>query len=449
MKNHIKSILLKALVIALILSVGGIIGTVVHKQSLFPENETTAELVTLVPEDVEESSLQETLPESTTAAPVTTAADTTTVPGYIKHAVIDFSNISIIDLMPLSLASGSWDAKHCQGIAVDREKRYIYYSYTTAFVKCDFEGNVVGTIKNIKGHLGDICLNKQDGKVYASYNPPGKKALYTAIIDVDGLNKVGLDAVSCGLIRTVHLKDVFSDYSATVTVGAGQKKARYGVSGTDGICFGPSFKTGGGNYLTVACGIAPEPDRTDNDYQILLQYDVTLWWSLYSRPLSYTSYHKIGPACNGKYFIYTGNTNYGVQTLSYFSDFNVWLLNCYATTKSSYNKYTLFVVDGDVPPKQGTLIGQTTTDNQQLLTLYADGDYDAAHGIYGWYSEKGNLGMDYMGDGLFYIIHPYSTWYGTETAVAYLYVWDPSQKSPFTIAAGISSDYVISKKITS
>jgi hypothetical protein len=47
---------------------------------------------------------------------------------------------------------------------------------------------------------------------------------------------------------------------------------------------------------------------------------------------------------------------------------------------------------------------------------------------------------------LFYIIHPFRTWYGTQTAVAYLYVWDSSQSSPFTLAAGIDDDYKITKK---
>lgn len=446
MKNRIKKGLIDALVIILILSVGVTIGSVVQSRNFFSEEPTVAEIVTYVPPTSEETTAEETTTEeATTSAPVT---QETTKAEYYEEPVIDFSEISIIDLVPLSLASGSWDVRHCQGIAVDEENRYIYYSYTTTFVKCDFEGNVVGTIKNIKGHLGDICYNKKDGRVYASYNPPGKKALYNAIIDVANLNQVGLDAVSCGLIRTVHLKDVWEYFAATVTVGEKNYSRKYGVSGTDGVCFGPSFETGNGYYLTVACGITPQPARADNDYQILLQYDVTLWWNLYSQPLSYSTYHQIGPACKGKYFLYTGNTNYGVQTMSYFDELNVWLLNAYATTKSEYNKYTLFVVDGDIAPVSGELKGQPATDTQLLLTLYADGDYDSTHGIYGWYSEKGNLGMDYIGDGLFYIIHPYSTWYETQTAVAYLYVWDPDKTSPFTIAAGISSDYTISKKKT-
>ncbi len=379
----------------------------------------------------------------------TTTQVQTTVP-VTEEPVIDFENISVIDILPLSLASGSWDVKHCQGIAIDKRNQIIYYSYTNTFVKCDFEGNVLGTIKGIKGHLGDICYNEADGKVYGSFNPPGKKALYVAIIDVDGLDEIDLSAAKCGLIRTVHLREVYNDFSATVSLENGDFKRRYGVAGTDGICFGPSFETGEGNYLTIACGITPQPSRPDNDYQVILQYDVSTWWKIYSQPLSYKEYHQSGPYdYEGKYFLYTGNTNYGVQTMTYFDELNVWLLNAYVTGKQEFNKYSMFVIDGDIKPYKTELLGQPQKDEQYVLTLYCDGDYDAKHNIYGWYAENGDLGMEYMGNGLFYIIHPYETWYETQTAVAYLYAWDPSKDFPFTLAAGIGNDYTISKKKTS
>lgn len=392
---------------------------------------------------------------TTTAATTeeTTTADTTATTKKKKPVattavpVIEFQDFSIIDYMPLSLASGSWDIKHCQGIAIDSQNGFIYYSYTNVFVKCDLEGNVVGAIENIEGHLGDICYNESDGMVYASLNPPGKTALYVAIINVAKLNKSGLDAEKCKLIRTVHLPQVWSDFTAKVEIGEKTYSRRYGVSGTDAMCFGPSFKTGKGNYLTVSCGTTPQNERNDNDYQILLQYDVRNWWKEYSQPLDFSEPHHVGPEKhNGKYFVYTGTTNYGVQTMTYFHELNLWLMNVYPTTKDSFQKYTLFIIDGDVAPKKQALKGQPKKDEQWILTLYQDGNYDKNTGIYGWYAFNGARGMDYVGNGLFYIIHPYKTWYGKQTAVAYLYVWDPSKEDPFTIAAGIGVDYTISKK---
>ena len=53
---------------------------------------------------------------------------------------------------------------------------------------------------------------------------------------------------------------------------------RYGCSGFDGITFGPKFgKSDGKRYLTIAYGIYGDSTRTDNDYQVLLQYDTKNW----------------------------------------------------------------------------------------------------------------------------------------------------------------------------
>lgn len=385
---------------------------------------------------------------TTTKKVVTTAETTTTEVTEVSQTQIEVENFTVIDYFPLSLASGgSWDIKHCQGMAIDQEKGFVYYSYTNTFVKCDFEGNAVGSITGIEGHMGDICYNEKDGKVYASLNPVGKKALYLAIIDVDKLDKLGVDAVKGKLIRTVHLTHVWSDYAARVTNEGNTYYRRYGVSGTDAMCFGPSFETGQGHYLTISCGTTPQEQRTDNDYQILVQYDVTGWWDKYGQALRYDKVHHIGPdKLHGKFFVYTGNTNYGVQTMTYFDELNLWFLNVYSTKKENFPKYNLFIVDGDIKPEKKALKGQEKKDVQKVLTLYKDGNYDKATGIYGWNISDGSRGMEYLFNGLFYIIHTYKTWYGKQTGVAYLYVWQPSDTTPFKIAADVSDDYTIAKK---
>lgn len=405
---------------------------------------TTAQSTTeTTTEEITTTKVTTTKRVTTTAKPTTTETTTEAV------TEVEIENFTVIDYFPLSLASGgSWDIKHCQGMAMDMDGGYVYYSYTNTFVKCDMEGNAVGSITGIQGHLGDICFNEKDGKVYASLNPEGKKALYLAIIDVENLNEMGVDAIKGGLIRTVHLTHVWKDFSAKVKNQGKTYSRRYGVSGTDAMCFGPSFETGTGHYLTISCGTTPQIERTDNDYQVLVQYDVTGWWDKYSQPLRYDKVHHIGPdKIHGKFFVYTGNTNYGVQTMTYFDELNLWFLNVYTTKKEDFPDYNLFIVDGDIKPKDKALKGQEKKDVQKVLTLYKDGSYDEKTKIYGWRIPQGSKGMEYLFNGLFYIIHPYKTWYGKQTAVAYLYVWDPSATTPFKIAAGVSDDYVISKKV--
>ncbi len=398
---------------------------------------------------------QTTAPQAeTTTEPTTkptTAVTTTAAPETTAEPVIEFEGFSVIDYYPLSLASGgSWDIKHCQGMTIDKKNGYAYYSYTNTFVKCDLEGNAVGTLKGFEGHLGDVCYNEKDGKVYASLNPVGKKALYIAIIDVAKLDKMGLDCEKSGLVRTVHLTQVWQDFKAKVTNNGKTYSRRYGVSGTDALCFGPSFSSGKGYYLTVSCGTTPQTERTDNDYQVLVQYDVSSWWDKIAQPLNESKVHHSGPEkCHGKFFVYTGNTYYGVQTMTYFNELNLWILNVYTTRKEDkFPDWNLFIVDGDIKPEKKALKGQAGKDVQKVLTLYQDGMYHEETGIYGWFASNGAKGIEYVEKGLFYIIHPYKTWYGKQTGVAYLYVWNGTIPDPFTIAAGVSDDYVISKKVT-
>ena len=91
--------------------------------------------------------------------------------------------------------------------------------------------------------------------------------------------------------------------------------------------------------------------RTDNDYQVLLQYDITDWRTHYERPLGQDSLHQSGPAQpEGKYFVYTGNTNWGVQNLVYDVRHNWWMLFVYPGKKSCFTNHSLYVVDSSIAP---------------------------------------------------------------------------------------------------
>ena len=74
----------------------------------------------------------------------------------------------IMEKFPKHIFSGYFGKIHCQGIAVDEEKGYVYFSFTTKLIKTDLEGNLIGTVDGLIGHLGCIAFNKEDGKVYGS-----------------------------------------------------------------------------------------------------------------------------------------------------------------------------------------------------------------------------------------------------------------------------------------
>ena len=61
--------------------------------------------------------------------------------------------------------SGYFGKCHCQGLAVDEKNGYVYYSFTTLLVKTDLEGNLIGTVDGLIGHLGCIAYNAEDGRV--------------------------------------------------------------------------------------------------------------------------------------------------------------------------------------------------------------------------------------------------------------------------------------------
>jgi hypothetical protein len=344
--------------------------------------------------------------------------------------------------LPLRQNGGTWPTSHVQGIAVDLQRGYIYYSFTTLLVKYDLTGRLVGSIGGFTGHLGDLDFNPRDGRVYGSLEYKKDQAFYIAVIDVDRLDRVGLDAQQSGIFRTVYLPEVVKDYTADLNgdgVFDGNVAAtpdhRYGCSGIDGVSFGPEFgRTDGPHLLTVAYGIYAHLTRTDNDHQVLLQYDISDW-GRYARPLTEAAPHHSGPAtARGKYFVRTGNTTYGVQNLAYDGASQRWFLGVYKGTKPSFPNYLLFAVDARTAPVRGDLVGVPGpggrgTEQGLLLALADDGLRDPATGIRGW-NQKADVGIQPVGHGLFYL-GVGSGPKGKQTADLTLQRWTGRPSAPF------------------
>jgi hypothetical protein len=293
--------------------------------------------------------------------------------------------------LPLAQNGGTWSSGHVQGIAVDVQGGYIYYSFTDLLAKYDFSGKLVGTLVGWSGHLGDLDFNPADGKVYGSLEYGKDKAFYIAVIDVHRLDRVGIDASQTEIFRTVYLAEVAKDFIA----------GRYGCSGIDGVGFGPAFgEVDGARYLTVAYGVYGNTERNDNDHQVLLQYDVGDW-NKYAKPLREADLHRDGPTTlQGKYFVRTGNTTWGVQNLSYDETLQRWFLGVYPGKKQSFPNYSLFAIDARTPPSSGDLAG--AGEPGQLLELADDGLKDSATGVRGW-NQKADVGFQPVGQGLFYL----------------------------------------------
>ena len=347
--------------------------------------------------------------------------------------------------LPLKQNGGTWPTSHVQGIAVDLRGGYIYYSFTTVLAKYDFNGKLVGTLVGWAGHLGDLDFNPRDGRVYGSLEYKQDRAFYIAIIDVSRLDRLGVEAGSSGLFQTVFLPEVANDYSADLdgdNVFAGDtgktQDHRYGCSGIDGVSFGPQFgRTDGPALLTVAYGIYSNIARTDNDHQVLLQYDISDW-SRYARPLVESAPHHSGPAAvHGKYFVPTGNTNYGVQNLAYDETLQRWFMGVYKGAKPSYPNYTLFAVDARTAPVRGDLRGVPGpggrgTEQGLLLSLADDGLKDAKTGVRGW-NQKADVGIQPVGRGLFYLAVNSGT-RGSQTGDITLHRWTGNAATPFVPA---------------
>ena len=301
-------------------------------------------------------------------------------------------------------------AGHVQGIAIDKERKYMYYSFTTSLIKTDMDGNIIGTVTGLAGHLGCIAYNYEDGKVYGSleykHDVIGQGILqridnniditdgfYVVSFDVEKINRLDMDAETDGIMVAVHLKDVLDDYKAD--------GHRYGCSGIDGLTFAPiPGDCNGKKYLYVAYGIYGDIERNDNDYQVILRYDID-GWNEFAKPLNQKNMHRQGPQKpDSKYFVYTGNTTFGVQNLEYDEATKFMFMAVYEGEKEQFPNYPMFAVDMKTESKNEKLANiDETGEVMQLATV---GQKDKATGICGIEFPYGSTGMISLGDGYFY-----------------------------------------------
>ena len=330
---------------------------------------------------------------------------------------------------------------HVQGIALDREKGFMYFSFTSSFIKTDLSGNIIGTIGRIQGHLGAMTLGP-DGRVYASLECKDdiigqgiakrlgvdnlsheQSVFYVAVIDVDRIDRIGMDPEKDGVMTTVCIREACKDYVDHT----------YGCSGIDGVTFAPKIgKKDGKMYLYVAYGIYGDNARTDNDNQVLLCYDISNWKRKYETPVVFGTVPTNGPEKPlHKYFVYTGNTTWGVQNLAYDASTGRIYMAVYKGKKPQYPNYPLFSLDVRQKPVKACPPG--LDEKHETLKLSAAGLLDEATGVRGWDFKWGSTGLCPLGDGLWYISENHKDKAtGTQSCTARLYRWTGDGAKPFT-----------------
>ena len=331
--------------------------------------------------------------------------------------------------------------QHVQGIALDQEKGCMYMSFTSRFLKVDMNGRILASIDRIQGHLGAMTFNHQDRKVYASLECKddeigqniakklnvgivSESRFYIAIIDVDKMTSLNMDPENNDVLKTVCLLKPCEDYKFSANIGGQEVKHLYGCSGIDGVAIGREVKpleatakerSAQKMYLYVGYGIYGDVKRTDNDYQVIQRYDLAKLDKL-AKPMIFGESHVSGPKKPEKeYFIYTGNTNYGVQNLTYDPYTDCLFMAVYKGKKEQFPNYALFAVSMSQKPFKASLKGAATTKKMLQLALVPAGGVnagtpsavvpmsDTASGVTGWRFKWGSTGLCPLGDGYWYI----------------------------------------------
>lgn len=294
---------------------------------------------------------------------------------------------------------------HVQGMAIDTAARCIFLSMTTTLLKTDYEGRVLERIDSIPGHLGAMTFDHEGRTLYASLEYKddeigrgiarhlGREA-YRQDQSRFYVAKVSADNFSApGAMQLFEVTEAIKDY-----------KTRYGCSGIDGVTIAPKIgKKPGERRLYVAYGIYGDTTRTDNDHQILLEYKLSSFKSGKT------------PKASAKYFIYTGNTTWGVQNLCYDSNTGCIFMACYAGRKSSFPNYSLFALPVAQKPSKAVLKGLVNDGKHLCLKLSEKAP--------GWYFGAASTGLCSLGDGIWFISSPFRLPSGLQTATVTRYHW--------------------------
>lgn len=318
---------------------------------------------------------------------------------------------------------------HVQGMAIDTTARCFYLSFTTSLVKTDYEGNVLASIDSINGHLGAMTFDAASRRLYASLECKddvigqgiakhlGTEAVsqelskfYIMVFDVDG-GQAGPGAGNPVISGQFEVAEAIADY-----------KTRYGCSGIDGVTIAPQIgKKKGKPRLYVAYGVYGDISRRDNDHQILLEYKLDAF-----KP------GITAPKASAKYFIFTGNTTWGVQNLCFDPKTECIFMACYMGKKPEFPNFSLFAVPVAQKPVKKVLRGLEDDGEHLSLALWQQGLLGSVKGIRGWRFSDATTGICTLGDGTWFVSTPLKLKKGFQTATVRQIHWKGGpQENPF------------------
>ena len=116
----------------------------------------------------------------------------------------------MMENLPTSIYSGAFREGHVQGIAIDRVRGYVYYSFTTMLLKTDLGGTPVGSVVRLAGHLGCITYDPERNLIYGSlemkhdaigagiigrtgWDPSAEDAFYLVSFDCASILQMNMD----------------------------------------------------------------------------------------------------------------------------------------------------------------------------------------------------------------------------------------------------------------
>lgn len=349
--------------------------------------------------------------------------------------------------LPVAIESGAQGKNHVQGIAYDRRRGCIYMSFTTSLIKLDMQGHLLARVTGLTGHLGCLALDEEGDRLYASLEykhdvigagiakglgveNDSEDGFYIASFNLAAITEPEMDASS--VMKTVYVREAVQDYSAKVTNGGKEWEHRFACSGIDGIAVAPYPGGSSRRGLYVAYGVYGDRDRTDNDYQVLLCYDIDRL-RRYEQTLSATRLHKSGPSKpSHKFFVYTGSTNFGIQNLTYDPSLGCLLAAVYPGKKEGWANFRLFAINLKERPRKSLLKGVEPATKADVLPLLHQGKHDDRHDVWGWHFGYGSTGLCALGDGLYYVSHnSRDAKTGAESCRAVLYRWVGTADTPF------------------
>ena len=131
--------------------------------------------------------------------------------------------------------------------------------------------------------------------------------------------------------------------------------------------------------------------------------------------------HTDGPEkADYRFFVYTGNTEFGVQNMSYDEKSDLILMATYPGAKKEFDNYSLFAIDLTKKPTERQLEGLNETG--LTLTLKSS-DPTGKQPLSGWHSKLGVFGMCYIDDGYYYLAESIKN-NGKYSANIYLHSFD-------------------------